>query len=264
MMHFVYPDRYSFHWSMLADAIRSNYYQDNSVVIMGKYLHENIEQYRSEYPGCKIIVYQLEPLSVHNAWWKADIITQFLHQADEVWDYDISNIEYLREKCGIHAYFRPFLYSDTCCNYVDHNRHKDLEVLFYGYYTPHRSNFLSILTDRWGGSFAWITHISHPLLDDYISRAKVVINLHHADNLTQQEQTRMFYLLSNGKTIISEKSRYNVYGDLITEVDGPYEMAEALYQMLPHYDVMDEINRKEKFKLLTYNDVLSKFVDEND
>lgn len=261
-MQFIYPDRYAWHWQMLAQATTDNYYvEGDNVIIMGRYLHEDISQYRETYPNSKIIVYQLEPISENNAWWSTETITKSLHEADEVWDYDLNNIEYLRENLGINAYFRPFIFSESCCKYIDHDREKDLDVLFYGYYTEHRSKFVNEFTESCGKSFAWITHIHHPVLDDYISRAKVVINIHHAEHLQQQEQTRLFYLLSNGKSVVSEKSRYNVYGDLVPEAETPQEMAEIVRQLLDSYDPLREQHRKYLFKNLKYNDIYNKIVE---
>jgi hypothetical protein len=116
----------------LAEATRKNYpVDDNPLVIMGSYLRDdNLDVYREKYPGRKIIIYQLEPISEHNLWWPPWFVTQNLHQADEVWDYDVTNIHYLREQCGIPAFYRPFLYSDTCCNFIKSDKQKDIDILF--------------------------------------------------------------------------------------------------------------------------------------
>lgn len=262
-MQFVYPDRYKWHWEMLAEATMNNYFvEGDCVVVMGIYLHEDISRIRELYPDSKIIVYQLEPISENNAWWDTNTITRFLRDADEVWDYDLNNIEYLREELGITAFFRPFLFSESCCKHIDMNREKDLDVLFYGYYTEHRSKFVNEFVEHCGRSFAWIAHIHHPVLDEYISRARVVINIHHAENLQQQEQTRLFYLLSNGKDVVSEKSKYNVYGDLVPEAETPQEMAGIVNKLLAKHDTLREQHRKYLFKNLKYDDIYNKFCDE--
>lgn len=262
-MEFVYPIRYSDHWKMLADATRKNYYDGDAVVIMGVYLHEDISVYREKYPGKKLVVYQLEPISAHNAWWSADIITRNLKAADEVWDYDVVNIEYLRENCGISAFYRPFLYSDTCCNYVRSDVKKDIDVLFYSYYTEYRSKFIYELSTHYGSSIVWMAHIHHPQLDEFISRSKIVLNIHHAEGLQQQEQTRIFYLLSNGKEVVSTKSKHNVYGDLIAEAETPKEMADIINRKLAEYDPMKDAYTKYRFKQLCLPDILKKLDESN-
>jgi hypothetical protein len=256
-MKFVYPERYNVHWKMIADAVCENYYCEDAVVLMGVYLHEEISVYRERYPGKRIIVYQLEPIAANNAWWPEDIITRNLKDADEVWDYDIANIEYLRENCGICAFFRPLLYSKTCCNFVNPNAEKDIDVLFYSHYTEYRSKFMNEMCGGGNNSFSlmWLTNIFHSQLDEYISRSKIVINIHHAENLQQQEQTRIFYLLSNGKEIVSTKSRYNIYGDLIAEAETPAEMAGIINFKLSVYDPLKEAVNKYNFKQLTIDNV---------
>jgi len=262
-MQYIFPNRYAQHWRMLSETINNNYFVDGDVlIIMGVYIQSDftVKQYREQYPNSKIILYQLEPISENNVWYKNEEITKYLHEVDEVWDYDLNNIKYLREACGIHAYFRPFVFSETCCKYVDHNKQKDIDVLFYGYYTEHRCKFINKLSEG-GKSIVWITHILHPTLDEYISRAKVVINIHHAENLQQQEQTRLFYLLSNGKNVISEKSRYNIYGDLVHEAETPEEMSKIIDRLIDNYDPLIEYHRKYLFKNLKYDDIFKKFVE---
>jgi hypothetical protein len=104
-------------------------------------------------------------------------------------------------------------------------------------------------------SLMWLTNIFHSQLDEYISRSKIVINIHHAENLQQQEQTRIFYLLSNGKEIVSTKSRYNIYGDLIAEAETPAEMAGIINFKLSVYDPLKEAVNKYNFKQLTIDNV---------
>lgn len=251
---------------MIAEATRSVYahtVEEDAVVVMGVYLMESIQKYREQFPGRKLVIYQLEPIALqsHTMWRKEDVI-RHLHEADEVWDYDLSNIQYLREELGIHAFYRPFLFSEACCKYVDPTKEKDLGVLFFGYYTERRSRYIYEFHKYCGYSFAWLTHVQHPELDDYVSRAKVIINVHHAENLPQQEQTRLFYLLSNGKDVVSERCKYNIYGDLIQEVDTPEEMADAVHKLLETYDPLREQHRKYMFKNLTYDDVYRKFSQE--
>jgi hypothetical protein len=242
---------------MLADAIRENYYCEDAVVLMSVYMHEEVSVYREKYPGKRIIIYQLEPISDHNAWWSCDVVTRNLKDADEVWDYDLTNIEYLRENCGICAFFRPFLYSNTCCKYVKPNAEKDIDILFFSYYTEYRAKFVNELVSRYcGSSMMWLTHTLHPQLDEYVSRAKIVLNIHHAKELQQQEQTRLFYLLSNGKEVVSTRSRFNMYGDLVAEVETPEEMAKIINSKLSVYDPSKEAANKYNFKRLTIDNIL--------
>jgi hypothetical protein len=261
-MQFVYPNRYHQFWQLVAESVQSTYShttEPNSVVIMGTYLTEGVQQYREQYPGCKLIVFQLEP--IHNqvgAMWSKEAITQHLHEADEVWDYDLSNIKYLRENLGIEAKFRPFLYSDACTKYVDRNREKDLDVLFFGYDTAYRRSFIGEFNQYADVSFIWMHHTMHPLLDEFVSRAKVIINVHHCENNIHQEQTRLFYLLSNGKQVVSEAARHNVYGDLITEVRTPIEMVSAVRDALFNYSADKELVTQQRFKNHTWADIYNK------
>jgi hypothetical protein len=261
-MHFIYPERYAQHWEMLAEATKANYGpQEDVVIVMGNYLYNDLDQVREAYPNKKIVVYQLEPISENNTHWPPEIITRYLHEADEIWDYDLNNIEYLREKCGITALFRPFIFTERCCKNINSAAEKDIDVLFYGGYTEYRINFVNELQKNIPGkSFVWVNNTQHPTLDTYISRAKVVINIHQFENMPQQEQTRIFYLLSNGKDVVSEKSEYNVYGDLIHEAETPKEMATIIKLLLATYEPLRENHTKYLFKQLKYSEIFDKIV----
>lgn len=243
---------------MISEATKDNYYiEENAVVVMCNYLYNDLKHLREIHPNSKIIVYQLEPISENNTWWPPEVITRYLHEADEVWDYDLNNIKYLKEQCGIHAFFRPFIFSESCCKYVTPDVEKDIDVLFYGGYTEYRCNFVNeLVTHIPGRSFVWVHNTLHPIIDTYISRAKVVINIHQFKNMPQQEQARLFYLLSNGKNVVSEKSQYNVYGDLVPEAETPAEMGIIIRSLLDDYDPLREQYIKYLFKKVKYADIL--------
>lgn len=260
-MQFIYPARYHWLWEMLAESTKLNYYVgENVIVLMGVQLYEDVTKYRETFPNHKIILYQLEPLSEYNAWWSIDKLTSQLHKVDEVWDYEINNINYLRTEHNIHAVYRPFLYSENCCKYVTLGGKKDIDVLFYGHYTDYRSKYLDIVNKKFNGSTMWLSHIHHPLLDEFISRSKFVLNVHHSENLIQQEQARIFYLLANGKEVLSTRSKCNIYGNLITETDSPYEMGEILNEKLVNYDSDKEYYTKYLFKKLKYEEVFERTI----
>lgn len=262
-MIFEYPERYSGLWQAIANAAEQNYYVEGDVVvILGRYLDTGIDHYREKWPGHKIIIYQLEPISEANCWWDAGIITEQLHMADEVWDYDINNIIYLRERCGITAMYRPILYCDQCTKHVDQDREKDIDVLFIGLWTADRADIINRFNQHSAFSFVWVTNIVHPDVDEFISRAKVVLNIHHANDLKQQEQARIFYLLSNGKEVVSSKSTYNIYGDLITEVESVEQLIDVVHQKVSSYDPLREAYTKYRFKNLTYEEVYARSTDQ--
>jgi hypothetical protein len=67
-------------------------------------------------------------------------------------------------------------------------------------------------------------------LDEYISRSKLIINI-HSEEIAKQEQVRMYYPVINGRCVLSEVSSTNYLGDSIIQV--PYEkMVDATIKIL--------------------------------
>jgi len=237
---------FSSHWDMLSKMITENYATpeyDRSVMLMGVYLHKPIASIRHDLKNVgmtydKIIVYQLEPL-IEGHWWTIEHIVKNIRGADEIWDYDLQNIEILR-KHGIDAKFRPPTYTESLkkIKTVDD---PDIDILFYGSYTEHRCKLIQDLHNRVyipqeseydKINFVWLHNIADKKLDDYMARSKIILNMNSKSGDSRQQQTRIFYPLINDKCILSEKSSINYFGDSIHEYKTPQEFNDKMIALL--------------------------------
>ena len=100
---------------------------------------------------------------------------------------------------------------------------------------PHRLQTLREICSPYVGveeeSLVMLWNVTGKKLDDYISRAKVILDLHTSEENKVQKQTRLFYALINGKCVVSEKSKYNNFKDLIIEVERD-QLKDKLFQVL--------------------------------
>ena len=62
---------------------------------------------RKKYPNKKLVVYQLEQM-YNGCKYANKHVFEWLEGADEIWDYDLDNIEWLAKK-GIQASFHPMV-----------------------------------------------------------------------------------------------------------------------------------------------------------
>ena len=235
-MRYYYGSRFKEHWEHIAKMVEENYsqdYDDNDCLILSVHLIKDIhngveiiEDYNPDYN--KKIVYQLEPL-VENHWFGMTDMINYIRDYDEVWDYDLNNIEILKQN-GIDAKFKPLIYSENLKR-IENKEEPDIDVLFYGTQTTYRIKTISTLIGRYlycDINFISINNVTGSLLDDFISRSKIILDLSNDGYLHQriQKQTRIFYALINNKCVISEKSDKNYFGNLITEVNIDEDLSE--------------------------------------
>jgi hypothetical protein len=221
---------YSEHWQTLAETIEENYgtmEDPGSTVIFSLHHHRPAKEIKEMLNCGKLIVYQTEPL-VENHWWKPDKIIRNIESADEVWDYDLENIMVL-EKHGIKAKYRPPKYSHKLKT-VNNIENPDIDVLFYGSITERRSKFISHCltsaiikpedTKLWlDANFVYVFNTFGKKLDEYMARSKIILNLNPYDGECRQQQTRIYHSLINEKCVLSEKNKFNYYGNLICEFE---------------------------------------------
>ncbi len=242
-MYFIHQIWLNQFWSDFVDSIRCYDNGEDAIVFLGAtFIHNSIETLSATHnpEKKKIIAYQTEPL-VDNHWWKPEVIIKNLQGADEVWDYDLDNIEILKSH-GIDAKYKPPKYSENLCRVVN-NLDPEISVLFYGTLTEYRAKFLydmlhgSIIYDRYSDTFAkmnfvTVWNVTGPELDKYIANSKIILNLNPYDGETRQQQPRISYALNNGKCVISQKSNRNYFGDLITEFDSIQSGIDAVLKTL--------------------------------
>tara|TARA_R100000005_G_scaffold41143_1_gene19312 strand:+ start:72 stop:1433 length:1362 start_codon:yes stop_codon:yes gene_type:complete len=244
------------HWRDLIMMIEDNYSKhidEDDCLIVGACTERTVKEIKESNPGAKrYIVYQLEPLH-ENHWHTPEKIISHMEGADEIWDYDPDNVNYLSRQ-GIEANYKPFLYSEKLKRIENKPEDElDIDILFYGDQSlPHRLQTLREISSPYIGvkeeSLVMLWNVTGKKLDDYISRAKVILDLHTSEENKVQKQTRLFYALINGKCVVSEKSKYNNFKDLIIEVERD-QLKDKLFQVLREDQWKEyQNNVSEKFK----------------
>lgn len=173
------------------------------------------DEIRAKFPGKRIVVYQLEQFFEGSRWFNQHT-HDWLKKADEIWDYDLGNVEFLRNH-GFAPKYRPMSYAEGLVDFEHGER--DIDVLFYGSPTLRRAKALSswMSASAFKYTTCWLTGVKGERLVDYLKRAKIVLNIHAFDGYVRQEQVRMFYPVINGCCIASENSKFNEFGKSIVE-----------------------------------------------
>lgn len=236
-----YPNMYNQHWQELSEMIIENYsegHYEDCVLLCAHQLINEIPEFRKQYPKSKIIVYNLEP--VHKKHWiSMDWLMKANVLADQVWDYDLQNVEIWRNY-GVDAIFKPIQYTASLKR-IQNVEEPDIDLLFLGSPTEHRGNYIKQLisamksSDDFGGkdNFNFISghQIWGDLKDNLTSRTKIILNIAPYVG-SRQQQTRIYIDLINNKCILSEKAAHNYYGDMIVEFQNPIELAEKVKYLL--------------------------------
>jgi hypothetical protein len=199
---------------------------NNTVIVLGYHLLPSLEVVRNLYPGKRVIVYQLEQHEVRRPW-TTKKNKQILLSADEVWDYDIDNIEWLQRLWGVKSTLHPVRYTRALRGADNFKPQND--IVFYGAHNARRDQIIDQL--RWNKlDVKWIGAYGDDLLTS-IQDSKIVLNLHHYMP-PRQEQTRIFIPIINGRCVISERSPRNYFDNMIIEVNTVEDMVLKCREML--------------------------------
>ena len=217
-------EEYNIYFASVTDMLLEHFdtpeYKD-TVIILGSYIKYPATMFKSKYPNKKIIVYQLEQMIKvpGDTWCNTQRTIQNLIGADEIWDYDELNIKFLEEYHNIVVdRLIPLRYVKS----LDRNMkvgNEDIDLLFYGQLYGRRLRIIQKLEQCIYGkvNLVCLFGITGEELDKYIERSKIVLNIHAFEPYHRQEQQRIFYLLINGKCVLSEESQLNHFGEMITE-----------------------------------------------
>lgn len=246
----------SWAWKNLIAMVQENYETEENkddVIIFGAYMNNAISDLRNQImresgPFNKLIVYQTEPLvSTHNSvnplFPSYQKIIDKLRDADEVWEFDYENAVLLL-KAGINVKYKPPVHTNFL-NRIKTKDNPEIDVLFYGGFSDRRARLIRTLHDGFAYSLAddsgkifqnfnlvWTWNLSYEKLEEYIANCKIILNLHPYDGESRQQTVRMFYLLSNNKTIISERADINYFGDSIHEFHDTQSLGNTLVHLL--------------------------------
>lgn len=122
----------------------------------------------------------------------------------ETWDYSNRNIEKLREAGASHIKFLQIGYHPKLAR-ISESENQDIDILFYGSMNERRLNIINQLKEA-GCNVRIEFGLYGEERDKLISRAKVVLNLHHY-NSEIFEIVRVFYLMTNSKAVVGEVNK---------------------------------------------------------
>lgn len=210
-----YNDFFGYVTIMLLDYFDKPEY-DKCLFILGTYVTVPAKSFKDQFPDHKIIVYQLEQLMGICTWQSVPTIIENIKSADEIWDYDKLNVEYLKQHSVKVDRLMPLLYSSKL-ERIERRENPEIDVLFYGMINERRFKIFQLLQSQLYGKIklAWIYGDSE--MDKHLANTKVVLNLHAAEPWNRQEQGRLFYPIINGITCVSEPSQFNNMHDEIIE-----------------------------------------------
>ena len=189
------------------DSLRNEFKEDvtNNVIVCGAHdfsRTQSIDTLKKKYS--RVIVFNQEPLTATQRQFMHKGYFAWLKQADEVWDYDEQNIEVLkliRPDVKLHV-LKPYknwsIYEPVT---------KDIDILFYGSMNEHRAKILNELKKKYKVEI--IKTWDGKVLDSYIMRSKILLNLHYYYESSMQEQARMIRWIGAPCRIVSEKSHKN-------------------------------------------------------
>ncbi len=164
-------------------------------------------------PNYRYIVIQLEQLGEHagiaaNPKHFANLLP-VLSEALEIWDFSPQNIEYLA-RWNLQARLIPFGFHQRLQR-ISPAPEQDIDVLFFGTVSAYRKQILDRLAEA--SHVQTLSGCYGPERDQWISRSKIILNLHTYRTLQSIEQSRLFYLLCQPCFVISEASTDNPYAD---------------------------------------------------
>ena len=145
------------------------------------------------------IIFNTEQLSKGSEKWVQRIID--LGKKYIIVDYDDNNIKFLQQNgCKkVHKFQIGF---HEKLNRIPLRKHKDIDVLFYGSAKERRRNLLNELSNS-GLKVKHLFGVYGAQRDEYISRAKIVLNCHHFEAKIF-EIVRVHYLVNNKIPVVSE------------------------------------------------------------
>ena len=149
-------------------------------------------------PGA--VLFNLEQIVRGALWLTGDYLERL--RRHRVWDYSARNVAALTQM-GVRDAAHVPLGHATALERIP-SAEEDIDVLFYGIYNERRLSLLRRLAAR-----GWKVHCVNGVYggerDALIARSRIVLNLHFYGE-SRLEVARCFYLLANGRFVLSEES----------------------------------------------------------
>jgi hypothetical protein len=149
-------------------------------------------------PGA--VLFNLEQIVQGALWVTADYLERL--RRHRVWDYSARNVAALTQMGVREASHLPLGYAAALERIA--RVEEDIDVLFYGIHNERRLSLLRRLAAR-GWKVHWVNGVYGQERDALIARSRIVLNLHFYGE-SRLEVARCFYLLANGRFVLSEES----------------------------------------------------------
>jgi hypothetical protein len=148
----------------------------------------------------RAVLFNLEQIVPGTLWLTASYLERL--RRHRVWDYSARNLAALAQMGVREAAHVPLGHAKVLERIA--STEEDIDVLFYGVYNERRMGPLRRLAGR-GLKVTWVNGIYGAERDALIARSRIVLNLHFYGE-SRLEVARCFYLLANGRFVLSEES----------------------------------------------------------
>jgi len=148
-------------------------------------------------PG--LILYNLEQMADGASYANDAVVEAF--RPHEIWDYSPRNIAWWKER-GIDARLVPVM-GHPVLQRIGRLSDPDIDVLLYGSRCPRRHHVIDALRAR-GLNAVFLNGVWGKERDAYLARTKVVLNVHHWDEVQRLEVARIVYPMANAIPVVSE------------------------------------------------------------
>lgn len=180
-----------------AEAVYNRFRKTRPAVVLGAL---NLTAEEAAQVPANAVIYNLEQVSAHDVPMKPQYLDLLRNR--RTWDYSRRNVAALA-KLGVRARFVPIGYREELARVAPAPR-QDIDVLFYGAMNDRRRRVLDQLAARGVETLA-LQNYYGPLRDSFISRARVVLNMHFYDRGVF-EIVRASYLFANGVAVAAERN----------------------------------------------------------
>ena len=222
---------------------------DNTLFLINNIRLINLNQEDKKF--ARIIYYNLEhgnDLSPHEKFLVSNFVKN--NNVTEIWSME-PNCETFDTEIGVK--FMPVRYT-SLIKKPEYKTQPKFDVGFTGIvgsneWCPKRNDFFEkfITNPKYQFSIKMLYGFPISEMVDEFSNCKFVIDSHRNYWTTEQNQIRIFEHICLGHTVLSEKSKYNMFPDLIYEWNDIDELNELINTIEPH-------DFSEKYKQLTYSD----------